>query len=267
MMPTPEAEGQFKRYVGIDYSGAQTPNASLKGLRVYVATREHSPVEVAPPPSARRYWTRREVAEWLVERLREDTPTLIGIDHGFSFPIRYFERHLLPHDWPAFLDDFHQHWPTDQDHMYVDFVRDGLHGNGAGRSGSPRWRRLTELRTPTAKSVFHFDVPGSVAKATHAGLPWLRYIRQQTGKYVHFWPFDGWAVPPGRSVIAEVYPSLWKGVHLHKERTPDQRDAFTIAAWLRRVDGDGSLGEFLNPDLSPNDRTRAMIEGWILGVR
>jgi len=25
----------FTRYIGIDYSGAQTPEASLKGLRVY----------------------------------------------------------------------------------------------------------------------------------------------------------------------------------------------------------------------------------------
>jgi hypothetical protein len=22
-------------------------------------------------------------------------------------------------------------------------------------------------------------------------------------------PFDGWAIPPGRSAIAEVYPALW----------------------------------------------------------
>ncbi len=26
---------KFKRYIGIDYSGAKTPTASLKGLRVY----------------------------------------------------------------------------------------------------------------------------------------------------------------------------------------------------------------------------------------
>jgi hypothetical protein len=26
----------FARYIGIDYSGAQTPTASLKGLRVYL---------------------------------------------------------------------------------------------------------------------------------------------------------------------------------------------------------------------------------------
>ena len=30
----------FARYIGIDYSGAETPMASLKGLRVYMAERE-----------------------------------------------------------------------------------------------------------------------------------------------------------------------------------------------------------------------------------
>jgi hypothetical protein len=57
-----------------------------------------------------------------------------------------------------------------------------------------RWRRLTEERSGSAKSVFHFDVQGSVAKSTHAGIPWLRFIRQPLGKRVHFWPFDGWDV-------------------------------------------------------------------------
>jgi hypothetical protein len=81
----------FSRYIGIDYSGAETPNASLKGLRVYVAESDIPPVEVPPPPSPRKYWTRRGIAEWLTERLAEDIPTLVGIDHGFSFPLRYFE--------------------------------------------------------------------------------------------------------------------------------------------------------------------------------
>jgi hypothetical protein len=175
----------FDRYIGIEYSGAETPTASLKGLRVYVANRRSSPDEVQPPPSPRKYWTRRGIAEWLVERLSKDRSTLVGIDHAFSFPLRYFEiYHLLP-DWPTFLDDFQKHWPTDDDHTYVDFVRDGLHGNGGDRSGSSRWRRLTDEHAG-AKSVFHFDVPGSVAKSTHAGLPWLRYMRQQLGDRVHF---------------------------------------------------------------------------------
>ena len=75
------------------------------------------------------------------------------------------------------------------------------------RTGSSRWRRLAEERC-RAKSVFHFDVPGSVAKSTHAGLPWLLSLRNQCGSKLHFWPFDGWKPPHGRSVIAEVYPAL-----------------------------------------------------------
>src|SRR5271157_959381 len=163
----------FERYIGIDYSGAQTPSSSLKGLRVYAADHLAAPQEVEPPPSPRKYWTRKGIASWLVGMLSEGPPTLVGIDHGFSFPLQYFEQHGLPLDWPSFLDDFQRHWPTDED-IYVDFVRDGSTGNGAARSGNTRWRRLTELRARTAKSVFHFDVQGSVAKSTHAATGFLR---------------------------------------------------------------------------------------------
>jgi len=162
---------QFARYLGIDYSGAQTPTSSLPGLRLYAATPAEPPTEIQPPPSPRKYWTRRELAEWLAAELRSGPATLVGIDHAFSFPLRYFETHLIPPDWPAFLDDFQHHWPTNGDNMYVDFIRDGMRGDGGARTGNPRWRRLTEERSRTAKSVFHFDVRGSVAKSTHAGIP------------------------------------------------------------------------------------------------
>src|ERR1700730_10409879 len=97
---------KFTRFIGIDYSGAQTPTASLKGLRVFMAEGDSPPVEVPPPLSPKKYWTRRGIAEWLVERLAEDVSTLVGIDHGFSFPLRYFEVHGLVPDCPSFLDDF-----------------------------------------------------------------------------------------------------------------------------------------------------------------
>jgi hypothetical protein len=257
----------FERYIGIGYSGAETPTSSLRGLRVYAADRESSPVEVQPPPSPRRYWTRRGLAEWLVERLSEDLPALVGIDHAFSFPLRYFETHLLSLDWPTFLDDFQHHWPTDGDHVYVDFVRDGVCGDGAARSGDRRWRRLTEKRAGSAKSVFHFDVQGSVAKSTHSGLPWLRHLRQKVGNRLHFWPFDGWTIASGRSAVVEVYPSLWSPGFGREERTRDQHDAYAVAAWMRRADLDGSLSAFLDPALAPAERAVAQIEGWILGVR
>jgi hypothetical protein len=99
------ARPAFKRYVGIDYFGAETPESSLKGLSVYVADHGSEPVELQPPPSPRKYWTRRGVAQWIVESVPEWEATLIGIDHAFSFPKQYFDTHRLPPDWPAFLED------------------------------------------------------------------------------------------------------------------------------------------------------------------
>lgn len=256
----------FVRYVGIDYSGAKTPDDSLKGLRVYMSEGGAEAAEVPPPPSPRKYWTRRGIAEWLADRLAEDRPTIVGIDHGFSFPLRYFETHLIPPDWPTFLDDFQRHWPTDADHMYIDFIRDGLHGNGAARMGNTRWRRLTELRAGGAKSVFHFDVQGSVAKSTHAGIPWLRFLRQRHGERVHFWPFDDWAIPAGRHAVVDVYPALWKHAFAPADRTSDQHDAYAAASWLQRADRAGTLGDDLQPKLTHSEMMVAQVEGWIFGV-
>jgi len=252
----------FARYVGIDYSGAETPTASLKGLRVYLAERVASPVEVPPPLSPRRYWTRKGIAEWLVERLAEDTPTLVGIDHGFSFPAPYFDSHGLRGDWDGFLADFQQHWPTDSGRRTVGEVRSL---EGLARLGDPTWRRLTEKRTPSAKSVFHFNVPG-VAASTHAGLPWLKHLRERNSGRVHFWPFDGWTVPAGKSVVAEVYPSMWSAIYAPQDRTPDEHDAFCVAAWMREADLSSSLSRFFEPLLSDEERRVADIEGWIFGV-
>jgi len=257
----------FRRYVGIDYSGAKTPDDGLKGLRVYMADAQDSePVEVCPPLGPRKYWTRRGVAQWLAEFLRADIPTIVGIDHGFSFPLRYFEVHQLEPNWYMFMEDFQGHWPTDEQHIYVDFVRDGLAGNGHARQGSSKWRRITEERCG-AKSVFHFDVQGSVAKSTHSGIPWLLYLHQQLGDRVKFWPFDGWDIPLGHSAIVEAYPSMWRHAFIAQEgMTGDQHDAYTVAAWLQRADSEGRLQSALHPRLTASECAVARVEGWILGV-
>ena len=108
---------------------------------------------------------------------------------------------------------------------------------------------------------------GSVAKSTHAGIPRLRFIRDRLGSKVHFWPVDGWQIPPGRrSAIAEVYPALWSREFASEDRTRDQHDAFTIAAWLSRANSDGRLAELLEPHFLLPEATVARVEGWILGV-
>ena len=267
----------FDRYIGIDYSGAKTPTESLKGLRVYLSDGDDSPREEPSPPSppphnSRKHWTRKGIAYWLVERLSEDVPTLVGIDHAFSFPLCYFREHKLSLDWSSFLDDFQHHWPTDEDNTTVDSIRENLECAKSPRAVKLSWRRwfrLTEERakrgSSSAKSVFHFDVQGQVAKSTHAGIPWLRFMRQkQIG--VHFWPFDGWEIPQGKSAIVEVYPALWSSDFATEGRKPDQHDAYSVAKWLSSADRDGRLAKCLKPNLTALERNMAEVEGWILGV-
>lgn len=262
-MPVPV----FQRYVGIDYSGAETTTSRLTGLAVFMARPGQTPVEVpvpAPPPARR--WCRSEIANWLCTRLDEAIPTLVGIDHGFSFPLAYFARHGLPHNWPAFLDDFQAHWPTDMPNVYVDFIRQGQVGNGAARTGQNTWRRITELRARAAKSVFHFDVNGSVAKSTHTGIPWLRFLRRQCTRPPHFWPFDGWQLPAGKSAVVEVYPRVWQHLPAPAGLNSHQRDAWRVAEAMRQADANGRLAQWCSPTLTNEERTAANIEGWILGV-
>jgi hypothetical protein len=114
-----------------------------------------------------------------------------------------------------------RHWPTDEDHVYVESVRDGIAGDGAARTGNARWRRLTEERAGGAKSVFHFDVQGSVANPPMPAFPGCASSRQRLGERLHFRPFDGWDIPAGRSAIAEVYPALWSRGFANEGRAGD----------------------------------------------
>jgi hypothetical protein len=94
-------------------------------------------------------------------------PTLVGIDHGFSFPLRYFEVHRLKPDWSAFLDDFQRHWPTDEN-IYVDCVRDGTVGNGSARE--PRDSILWWRFPCCSASSGAYGLPGLLSFSSYAGL-------------------------------------------------------------------------------------------------
>lgn len=49
-------------------------------------------------------------------------------------------------------------------------------------------------------------------------------------------------------------------------RTQGQHDAWCVAQKFRLADREGSLNELFNPRLSPEERIRASLEGWIAGV-
>ena len=253
----------FTRYIGIDYSGAQAPVSRLRQLQVYVATEVDDPKPVAPYDSGARNWCRKEVARYITEQLLSEESVIIGVDHAFSFPLDYFRRRAIS-DWDEFLRQFSHDWETDRDHMYVEFARKE---NDTGGDASEL--RLCETWTGGAKSVFHFDVQGSVAKSTHAGLPWLKTMRKnrKLRKRTHFWPFDGFEVERGRSVIAEVFPTQFRRRYARGARTADEQDAFAVASWLRDMDTRGALTQYFNPPLTLPERRQAALEGWILGVR
>lgn len=261
------AELKYDLHIGIDYSGRGTPSSRTSALQVYAASESQEPSCVSPPSSSNRRhknWCRREIAEWLVEQVHKNCVFIAGIDHGFSFPLDYFRRYGFS-SWPEFLSDFCEHWPTDRENTCVDSIRSGLRGPPI-RSGRSNEFRLTERWTSSAKSVFQFDVQGSVAKSTHAGLPWLRWIRNQVGDQVHVWPLDGWEASEGKSVLAEVYPSIFRNRYPRAKRTVDQQDAYGVARWLAESDARGSLSRYFDPPLTEAERQTANLEGWILGV-
>ena len=78
----------YELFIGIDYSGAQTPEARLKALQVYVARPGALPTKELSPTASNNgrplNWSRKEIAGSLIELARSGVPYLAGIDHGFS---------------------------------------------------------------------------------------------------------------------------------------------------------------------------------------
>jgi hypothetical protein len=267
----------FDCFLGIGYSGAQTPLTRLKGLQVYAARPGLRGAQrwYCPQTDSRSEcvnWNRREVAERLRDEVLQGTRFLAGMDHGFSMPVSHFGRHQLD-AWPAFLNHFLAHWPTHEDRVGVDVVRRRLLQQrnsawGAAQQDAPSEAlRLTERWTVSARSVFLFDVQGVAAKAAHAGIPWLKWLRDQVGDRLHFWPFDGWQLPTNKSVIVEVYPSMFRRRYPRELRESDEHDAYATARWMADMAARGALESCFQPPLTPMERDVAELEGWMLGVR
>lgn len=251
----------FDRYVGIDYSGAREPERPIKGIRAFVAERCGEIAEQTPTSSKHANWSRQELAEWLVSLTEEDGRSLIGIDHAFSYPSSEFRRRQLT-SWDDLLHYFENHWPT-----RTRAVRECPAWHEL--EGVERTFRLTDQWTQSALSIFHgWRGNGvNVFFSTHAGIPWLRWIRDRPSNMVHFWPFDGWKVVSSKSVIVEVYPRVFRRRYEHPFASDsDRRDAYLVCKWFQDRDTKGLLAPYFSPPLTDEERKKARLEGWILGV-
>jgi len=215
---------------------------------------------VNPPDHEGWNWTRREIASWLERQLNSGEGIIVGIDIAFSFPISYLHRFGLD-TWDKFLNDFCTHWPTQERGQKVNALRQGNQ-----RGGEPDEFRLTEKWTSSAKSVFRFDIRGQVALSSHAGIPWLKFIRNSLGNQMHFWPFDGFELKGKKSVIVEVYPAILRNRYERDVRNEHEHDAYSIARWLSERDSHGLLEHYFTPQLTAEEREMVQLEGWIFGI-
>lgn len=244
---------RFEKYIGIDYSGAGKPTHGHKGLQVYLGDAADDPIILKPPTGTR--WSRWSITTWLVEQIASSSRVVAGIDHGFSLPQEQFYGATI---WPAFLQAFTDEWNSDERQIRKVQIE-------KRHKADRKALRLTENWTSSAKSVFNTNGPG-VSLSTFAGIPWLYRIRQKLGDTVHFWPFDGWVIPDGRSAIVEVYPAIFKNRYPSEGRNGDEQDAYATARWLMESDQRGILDQYLHPPLTKDERKQAELEGWILGI-
>jgi len=50
-------------------------------------------------------------------------------------------------------------------------------------------------------------------------------------------------------------------------RNSHQHDAYSVGRWMQETDDAGALPDYFQPHLQPAERTVALVEGWILGLR
>lgn len=246
----------FQRYFGLDYSGAASPLKSRDNIAVFAASRESQTAAKVPGP-----WSRKSVFDYLTSLL-DGEPALIGLDHGFSWPLEALD-HLGLASWPELL----QHMETKYGCLREKSIKEQVDVRGAPFAQFAEHLRLTEKRTSDAKPVFAFR-PHDASWSTLAGLPWLSLLRRDHGKKIHFWPFDGWTPEVGKHCLVEIYPRLFQRLYAERcgSMTKDERDAFCAAQWMRDMDERGLLGRYFDPPRTENESASCRQEGWILGV-
>ncbi|OAS13745.1 hypothetical protein [Paenibacillus oryzisoli] len=259
-----------QRYVGIDYSGADLPNKKLSGIQVYEAVGSNQPIR-KQSDGKRIMWSREDVYHYVENITKENVKTIIGIDHGFSFPKEYFEspKNNLT-TWGQFLTHFENLWNTRFNS--VDTCKNKINPDYDNLIENKF--RLIEKYNSSAKHVLDISEKrvgqGNVSYSTHAGIPWIAELRKNCDSKIHFWPFDGYEISEEKNVvIAEVYPAIFhkRFESLTVNLTEHARDALVIACWLQERDNNNTLAQYLLlKTLDATEKKQIALEGWVLGV-
>jgi hypothetical protein len=186
------------RVLAVDWSGSVNPVYQRK--KIWVAEARGS--QLTRLESGR---TRAEVVELLLDDLRREPRTVVGLDFAFSLPSWFLAELGLSRArdlWSLLAGSDVDAWLRAHEPPFW------------GRAGSRRPQliehfRLAEqqvrsVRGIRPKSVFQVYVPGAVGTGSLWGMPLLHRL-SLAGCSV--WPFD----PPAYPQIVEIYPRLLTG--------------------------------------------------------
>jgi hypothetical protein len=208
---------RFDAFIAIDWSGAAR---NYNGIAVAECKGERSAPWLVPSPEGRR-WTRRTIADWLVDQLHKSQRLLIGFDFGFGLP---FERELgylggkAPgvDDIFALLAHIEERSCGDDDFGCDRFVSDSEYAALFWTAGPqpPGWidrKRYTEHACAAATRTYPetlYKMIGSkqVGKASLTGMRVLHDVRSRGGGRVAIWPFE----KVRTSAMVEIYPTLFR---------------------------------------------------------
>ena len=289
----------FKRFIGIDWSGAKDPR---RGLRIAQCFPGHKVPEIALNGDLFN-WRRREVLNWLLKIHNSGERILVGLDFGFAYPYcdkgTYFPGHnLSPDDKAESLweeidsicqnagDFYASPFYSSQDSLFSDYL---FYQTYKGKCYSPRMR-ITEIRSAgigcRPSTIFKCIGPDSVGIGSLAGMRLLHYTNTCLKKDFLIWPFE-W-LDNYRSVFVEIFPRLfftmagenpqnWQNRNVvnnafkyfgsdallsdAKIESEDQIDAIISAAALRHF---SNIQSIWHPTALNN--CAKTFEGWIFGI-
>ncbi len=181
---------QFKRYIGVDYSGAETPESSLKGLRAYAAEPAKEPYE----------FFRSYIRPSVIESIGHGE----GLQNGSR--MRFPPDHLL---WSECTTAFH--------------FRLSILGCTTRRSIGPPFLTTSNA---TGRQIKRISMSISCAMGIAATAPCAA------------------AEQPGGESLKDLAGKNRSSISTCGD--PHQHDVYSIAAWLRNANRDGSFARFLD---------------------
>jgi hypothetical protein len=282
----------FDEFIAIDWSGAV---GRYNGIAVADCRLGCAAPHLVQPAGTR--WSRREIAEWLANRLGKRKRLLIGFDFAFGFPFEHCgylgglakgirdifglwalieQRCVAEPDFGcrSFIEDpglAHLFWKAGpRPSMWVERKRVAEHACA----------ETTKTRPDTLYKLLHSK---QVGKASITGMRVLNYLHMLRKDCVAIWPFE----IPRSSAIVEIYPTMFRKLatgSIAKLRTrgdlnralvnlnsrpmirvdrfsDHETDALISAAGLRSIAHDPEM--WRRPEV---ESARVRREGWIFGV-